>query len=108
MTLVVTKENFEKEVVKSDVPVLIDFWASWCMPCKMMAPVFDELSNEFEGKIKFVKINVENEQELANKFIVQGIPALILVKNGEEVGRISGFMPKSELKKEINKLLENV
>lgn len=107
MTIVVTEENFEKEVVKSDVPVLIDFWASWCMPCKMLAPLFEELSREYEDKVKFVKVSVEEDENLASKFDVQSIPLLVLVKQGKEVGRITGFMPKDEIKQELDKLLEN-
>lgn len=88
--LVITLENFEEEVVNSDVPVLIDFWAEWCMPCRMVSPIIDELAKEYEGKIKVGKINVDDENELAMKFRIMSIPTIGLFKNGKMVDKIIG------------------
>ncbi|MFP4114841.1 MAG: thioredoxin [Spirochaetota bacterium] len=92
--ITITADNFEAEVRNSDVPVLIDFWAEWCMPCKMIAPVLEEISTEYDGKLKVGKLDVDSEGELAMKFSVQSIPTLLLVKNGEEVARKVGAVPK--------------
>ncbi|AEM78606.1 thioredoxin [Thermoanaerobacter thermohydrosulfuricus] len=103
--LVITLENFEQEVVNSDVPVLIDFWAEWCMPCRMVAPIIDELAKEYEGKIKVGKINVDEENELAMKFRIMSIPTIGLFKNGKMVDKIIGARPKADFVKFIEKHL---
>jgi len=90
----ITTDNFEAEVVNSDVPVLIDFWADWCMPCKMVAPVLEEIGKDYDGKLKIGKLDVDAQGELAMKFSVQSIPTLLLIKNGEEVGRKIGAVPR--------------
>jgi len=90
----ITSANFESEVTNSEVPVLIDFWAEWCMPCKMVAPVLAEISEEYDGKLKIGKLDVDSEGELAMKFSVQSIPTLMLFKNGQEVARKVGAVPK--------------
>jgi len=92
----ITSENFEREVVNSRVPVLIDFWASWCMPCRMMAPVLEELAKK-HGEINVAKINVDEEPELANQFGVNGIPCFILFKDGKPVRQTVGYQPLSAL-----------
>ncbi|MBQ4155827.1 MAG: thioredoxin [Clostridia bacterium] len=97
MALKITKENFEREVLNSDVPVLVDFWATWCGPCKMIAPTIEMLAQEYEGKVKVGKIDVDEEQEIAMKYGVASIPTLVLFENGAEVNRKVGFMPKSEI-----------
>ncbi|PIN72304.1 thioredoxin [Candidatus Woesearchaeota archaeon CG08_land_8_20_14_0_20_47_9] len=98
-------KNFEKEVAQSDKPVIIDFWAPWCGPCQMMAPVFEELSREYEGRLRFAKLNTDEEPELASRFSIRGIPCLIVVKAGREIDHIIGFMPKQQLKQQIDAIL---
>ena len=97
MALKITKENFQSEVLKSDIPVLVDFWATWCGPCKMIAPVIDMIAEEYEGKIKVGKIDVDEENELAMKYGVTSIPTLMLFENGEVVNKKVGFMQKAEI-----------
>jgi len=106
MVVAVNNNNFEQEVVHSELPVLVDFWASWCGPCQMLGPVFEELSAEFEGKLKFVKVSTEEAPEIAQKYNVSGIPCLVLLKKGEEVNRIVGFLPKPMLKQKIEGMLK--
>lgn len=99
------QNNFEKEVKQSDVPIIVDFWAEWCGPCKMMGPVFEELSDDYKGKLKFAKLNTEEEPSLAGNFGIRGIPTLLVMNDGEEVDRIVGFAPKELLKEKIDKIL---
>ena len=102
MVIHVTKENFEKEVKNSDTPyVVIDFFAEWCGPCKMLGPVFEEVSKEFEGKLKFVKVNVEEAPELANEFGVRGVPMLVVLKDGNKIKDFVGYQPKEVLKQKL-------
>lgn len=103
--IAVNENSFKKEVLDSGIPVLVDFWAEWCMPCKMMAPVVDELSADYKGKIKVVKINVDNNTILATDMQILSIPVLILFKNGSELTRIIGGNTKEYVKKQIDKAL---
>jgi len=95
----VTIDNFESEVLNSDTLVLIDFWASWCGPCMMLAPVIDEIADEMLGKLKVCKIDVDESGKLAEKYGVLSIPTLVFVKDGEEVAKSIGVKPKSEILK---------
>jgi len=98
-------KSFEAEVIKADVPVLVDFWAPWCGPCKTIAPVLEELAEQYGGKVKIVKINVDENKEFATKFNVRGIPNLILFKNGESKEQIVGAVAKQELIAAIDKVV---
>ena len=97
----ITNQNFESEVLDSDIPVLLDFWATWCGPCNMLAPVISEIAKEFEGKIKVGKINVDEEAELAVRFNIASIPTVLLFENGQVVEKSVGFMPKEDLIKAL-------
>ena len=101
----VTKENFENEVLKSDKPVLIDFWAPWCGPCKAIGPVIDELAEEFEGKVVIAKMNVDDNPATPGKFGIRAIPTLILFKGGEVVDQITGAVGKTQLQDLIKKVI---
>jgi thioredoxin 1 len=100
-----TDDNFENEVIKSSSPVLVDFWATWCAPCKAIAPVIDALADTFSGKIKIGKVNVDDNPDTPGKFGVRGIPTLILFKDGKVVDQLVGAIPKAQLEEMLNKAL---
>ncbi|MCH7827695.1 MAG: thioredoxin [Bacteroidetes bacterium] len=100
--LEITDENFESEVLNSDLPVLIDFWAAWCGPCRMIAPLVEELAGEYEGKVKVGKLDVDNNQQTAIKYGVRSIPTLLVFKNGEVKDTIIGAVPKSQISQKLD------
>jgi thioredoxin 1 len=101
----VTDSEFEQEVLKSDLPVLVDFWAPWCGPCRMVAPIVEELAQEYDGRVKFVKVNTDDNVDTAVRYGIRSIPTLLVFKGGAPVAQVIGFRPKSELKKVLEKAL---
>jgi thioredoxin 1 len=101
----ITDENFDTEVIKSDVPVLIDFWATWCGPCKAIAPIVEDLSNEYNGKVKIGKLDVDNNQQSAIKYGVRSIPTLLIFKDGKVNDMIIGAVPKAQIVQKLNAAL---
>jgi thioredoxin 1 len=101
-TVAVTDADFENEVLKSDTPVLVDFWAEWCPPCKAIAPALEELSTEFSGKVKIAKVNIEENPQIPTKYGVRSIPTLIVFKGGEMVSQNVGALSKPDLEKWLN------
>ena len=97
MEITITKENFETEVLKSDVPVLLDFWATWCGPCMMIAPTLEEIARENAGRLKVGKVNVDEQMELAMQFGVTSIPLLVVMEKGQIVKKAVGAMPKAKI-----------
>ncbi len=93
----ITKENFEQEVLKSDVPVLIDFWAEWCGPCKMLSPIIEEIANEANGEYKVGKVNIDQQLELANAFKIVSIPTVVVMEDGKIKNSAVGYMPKENI-----------
>lgn len=106
MALEFNNINFQQEVLESTLPVLVDFWASWCMPCQMVTPVIESIAKEYEGKLKVGKVNVDNEGELAKKYQIMSIPALVFFKNGQVVDTVIGAVPKGFLVDRINKIIQ--
>lgn len=98
----VTDTSFEQEVLQSDKPVLVDFWAEWCGPCRMIGPIVDELAKEYEGKAKFTKVDVDSNPEISMKFNIRSIPTLLIFKGGKVVDQIIGAVPKSHLTKKLD------
>jgi thioredoxin 1 len=103
--LEVTDDTFEAEIVNSDIPAMVDFWAAWCGPCKMVAPVVEELAQDYDGKIKIAKMDVDQNRQTPAKFGIRNIPTLILFKGGEVAQTIIGAQPKSSIEEELKKLL---
>ncbi|HXH23284.1 MAG TPA: thioredoxin [Dehalococcoidia bacterium] len=101
----VTDSTWEQEVLKADKPVLVDFWAPWCGPCRMVAPIVEELADEYEGKVQFLKLNTDDNPQTAMKYGIRSIPTLLVFKQGQPVGQIIGFRPKSDLKKRLDSVL---
>jgi thioredoxin 1 len=98
----VTDNNFDQEVLQASVLVLVDLWAEWCGPCRMMGPIIDDISDEYVGKVKFTKLNVDENQETASKYNIRGIPTFLLFKNGELVATHVGALPKGQLESLLN------
>ncbi len=103
--VIVTEANFEKEVLGSELPVMLDFWAVWCGPCKLLSPIVEELSETYAGKVKVGKVNVDENNKLAMKYNVMSIPTLKFFKNGQMVGEMVGAAPKSAVESELKKYL---
>lgn len=100
-----TDNNFKNEVLDSTQPVLVDFWAAWCGPCKMIAPIIDEIAADYQGKVKIGKLNVDENSKTASEYGIMSIPTMVLFKNGKEVNRLVGFMPKAQLAKVLDQVL---
>ena len=101
----VTDQDFEEQVEKSTLPVLVDFWADWCMPCKMIAPIVEDLAEEYDGKVAFAKVDVDSNPNIAMKFGIRSIPTLLVFKDGAPVDQVVGAVPKAELKKRLESAL---
>ena len=99
--VVVSDATFEEEVVNSEVPVLVDFWADWCAPCKMIAPIVEELAGEFDGKVKVAKLDVDSNPKVATTYGIRGIPTLLIFSGGSPVDQVVGAVPKTVLKKRL-------
>jgi thioredoxin 1 len=104
-TFDVNKAKWESEILSSDTPVLVDFWAEWCGPCKMIAPIVDEIAEEYDGRLRVAKLDADANQEVLQQYGIMGIPTLILFKNGEAVERITGYKPKDKI---VGKLVDHI
>ena len=105
MAVEFTDSNFEKEVLKCTMPVLVDFWAEWCGPCRMLGPTIEELAKEYAGKVKIGKVNVDENPGVSSKFGIRSIPALLMFKNGSVAGQMIGAQPKTVIKNQLDTLL---
>ena len=104
----ITSENFDKEVLQSEIPVLVDFWADWCQPCKMIAPSVAQVADEYDGRIKVGKLDVDQNGDLSLSYNIRGIPALLIFHNGKPVDQIVGAVPKSIIQKKLDEALSEI
>lgn len=100
--IAIADSDFQEKVLGADVPVVVDFWAEWCGPCKMMAPVFEKLAEEFDGRLTFAKVDVDSNQSSAGQFGIRGIPTLLVFNDGKEIDRIVGFAPEDQLRQRLD------
>jgi thioredoxin 1 len=105
MEIILNDENFKQEVIESDLPVLVDFWAQWCGPCRIIAPMIEEIAGEYSGRLKVCKLNVEEGSQTASDYGVMNIPTLLIFKNGEVADKVIGVLPKNDLVSKINACL---
>ena len=105
MEVKLTKDNFEEEVINSSIPVVVDFWAEWCMPCKMVAPVLEELDRDYDGKVKFAKLNVDEQNDLATRYNVVSIPTLFVFHKGKVVKQQVGAVPRAKIEELFSDLV---
>ena len=105
MAVAVTDDTFEQEVLKSDVPVIVDFWAEWCGPCKMIAPIVEEIGNQYDGKLKVAKVDVDSNTKVATQYGIMSIPSLLFFKGGEVVDQIVGAVPKKDIETRLSKVM---
>lgn len=105
MSLKFNEKNFSDEVIKSEIPVIVDFWAEWCGPCHIMSPIIDEVAKEFEGKAKIGKVNVDENQVISSKYGIMSIPTILAFKGGKVIGQLVGARPKKDLVDLINKVI---
>ncbi|MFH2035492.1 MAG: thioredoxin [Candidatus Zixiibacteriota bacterium] len=103
--VIVTDGTFDAEVMKSDIPVVVDFWAPWCGPCKMIAPILEEIANEYDGKVKIAKVDVDNNTQIASQYKIMSIPSLLFFKDGKMVDQVVGALPKAQLVARVTKVL---
>ncbi len=103
--IAVTDAEFEQEVLLADTPVLVDFWADWCAPCHAIAPALDELAEEYDGKVKFVKIDTEENFDTMSEYGIRGLPTLLIFKGGDRVGQVTGAVAKAQVKETLEKVL---
>lgn len=103
--IIISKDNFHDEVIKSDIPVVVDFWAEWCMPCKMVAPVLEEIAQDYSGRLKVAKVNVDDNSDVTQKYNIVSIPTLLLFKGGEVVGQQVGAVPRETIENMFNTYL---
>jgi thioredoxin 1 len=106
--MAVTDETFDAEVTEASLPVLVDFWADWCAPCKMIAPIVEELAEEYDGKVQFAKMDVDSNPQIPGKFGIRSIPTLLVFHKGEPVEQVVGAVPKAVLKKRLDAVLEKI
>jgi len=103
--ITLNESNWEEEVIKSDIPVMVDFWAEWCMPCRMVSPIVEKISNEYEERIKVGKLNVDENPSIATRYRIMAIPAVLFFKNGNLVDQVVGAVPKRVLEEKVKKVL---